>query len=226
MSGRHATVIFDFDGTLVDSARGILAGISQALDFRGITPRVPLTSAIVGPPLLQTLALASGLKDKDTLARLASEFKRCYDQTGYRDTDPYPGVETALHALRDSGFPLLIVTNKRGVPTRLVLEHLGWTSLFDAVYCLDEYPDYGDKSAVLSHLLRERALPADASPYVGDTAGDALAAAANGMPFLYAAWGYGRDAQELSNALTCTTPSRMLETLMQNFPVQTSCRAN
>lgn len=226
MSGSHTSVIFDFDGTLVNSARGILSGISQTLNIHAITPRVPLTSAIVGPPLVQTLSLVSGLNDKDSLARLASEFKQCYDQGGYRDTDPYPGIANALHALRDAGFPLLIVTNKRGVPTRLVLKHLGWDTLFDAVYCHDEYPDCADKSEVLARLLKERSLSADASPYIGDTASDARAAAANGMPFLHAGWGYGDDAQELRDALTCATPSKMLEILMQNFPAKKPCPAN
>ena len=226
MSGGQASVVFDFDGTLVDSARGILAGISEALDAQGITPRVLLSPAIIGPPLLQTLQLVSGLDNDASLASLATEFRRRYDLGGYRNTDPYPGVEKALRELRKANISLLIVTNKRGIPTRLVLDHLGWTPLFQAVYCLDEYPDCADKSAVLARLLRDMGLVAEASPYVGDTAADARAASANGMPFLHAAWGYGGSDAELRDALTCATPSQIPETLLQTFPLNRPCPAN
>jgi phosphoglycolate phosphatase len=209
MPGVSACVVFDFDGTLVDSARGILTGMALALQSHGLATKVPLEPGIIGPPLLQTLRLISGLEDDAALAALATEFKRCYDGGGYRDTDPYPGVATALQRLHEQGIPLYLATNKRGTPTRLILDHLGWTPLFSAVYCLDECADCADKAAMLGRLLRSCALRARDVLYVGDTDGDARAAAANGMSYVHVAWGYGADAVDTITGTICDSPEEL-----------------
>lgn len=217
-------IVFDFDGTLVDSARGILAAMAQALDTQTLKPQAALEPGIIGPPLLQTLRLLSGLEDGTRLAALAAEFKRCYDGGGYRDTDPYAGVDDVLRHLNELGIELLLATNKRGVPTRLILDHLGWTPLFNDVYCLDEHRDCPDKTAMLGCLFRNRPLSAANTPYVGDTEGDAQAATRNGMPFILAEWGYGAT---VSGAFTrCSHPEQLAFAAQQFFARSHACPAS
>lgn len=196
-------VVFDFDGTLVDSAPGILTAMGLALEAHGMAPKVALEPGIIGPPLLKTLSLVSGKNDDATLATLAASFKQHYDGQGYRDTVAYDGIDQALRELHSYGTRLMLATNKRGAPTRLILDYLDWVSLFDAVYCLDEYPDCANKGSMLARLIAERELVPANTHYVGDTDGDRQAAQANRMPFVYVTWGYGSEPAA-SNDAACT----------------------
>lgn len=186
-------IAFDFDGTLVDSAPGILSGMALALEKNQIQPAVPLDAGIIGPPLRATLALVSGQEDDALLDRLVADFKQCYDGSGYRATAPYPGIGAALAQLVERGHALYLATNKRGTPTRLILDHFGWTPLFSAVYALDEHADCADKKQMLAKMLADHHLSASTTPYVGDTDADAAAARHNGMPYIHVAWGYGEN---------------------------------
>lgn len=196
MSDQVRHVVFDLDGTLVDSAAGILKSMTEALSTKGFEAKVAMTPDIIGPPLMKTLALVAGTDAPEVLAELAAEFKRQYDGMGYRSTEPYPGVGESLRQLRDHGVKLHIATNKRGVPTRLLLDHLDWADFFHSVYCLDEYQQCADKAQMLALLLAEQSIHPTATVYVGDTEGDAIAAKSNQVPFLHASWGYG--ANQLS----------------------------
>ena len=185
-------LIFDFDGTIVDSAPAILESFRNILAARGITPKVPLDSHLIGPPLTRTMALLAGNNDPEMLQQLVAEFKLEYDQTGVIATRPYPGVIDALQRLRSSGYRLHIATNKRIVPTRLILENLGIDRHFETVYAVDtQSPPYPSKSAMVAHQLAEQAINSATACYIGDRYEDGEAADANRLAFLIAGWGYG-----------------------------------
>lgn len=185
-------LIFDLDGTLIDSAPSILSSLAMVLDEAGIAARVPLSSSLIGPPLQETLSTLSGINDPNVIGTYIEAFKRHYDSGGYKETRVYPGIAELLATLHASGFSLHLATNKRYGPTQLILDHLGWSTLFQSVYALDLYnPRLPDKSALLKCLLDEHALrPADAL-YIGDKSEDGLAAEINDLEFLGVKWGYG-----------------------------------
>lgn len=204
-------VIFDLDGTLVDSAPGILVSLGQAFAACGLEPSAPLTPALIGPPLRETLAkLCGGGCDAALLDRLVTTFKRHYDSQGYRETQAFPGVEAMLRTLTAAGLALHIATNKRALPTRLILDHLGWAGLFDYVYALDRFvPAPPHKAALLARLLTDAGLAAGQCAYVGDRAQDQHAARANQLRFFWAAWGFGaeKDAKAIgADAITLDNP--------------------
>ncbi len=186
-------IIFDLDGTLVDSAPSILASLGQAFADCGLELQVPLTPALIGPPLRATLArLCAGGGSEAQLDLLATAFMRHYDSRGYRETQPFAGVEPMLRALAAAGLALHIATNKRVLPTRLILDHLGWAGLFEHVYAHDSFtPPLPHKAALLDRLLTDTRLPANQCAYVGDRAEDHAAARANQLRFFWAAWGFG-----------------------------------
>ena len=209
------TIAFDFDGTLVDSAPGILTGMRLALEKNGIALRVALNPGIIGPPLKQTLSLVSCSQDEALLAQLAHEFKLCDDSTAYRDTAPYPGITVLLARLAEQGCQLYLATNKRAIPTKLILDHLGWTAFFAAVYCLDEHPAFRDKGQLLAQLLNRHHLKGADTPYIGDTDGDANAAALNQMPYVHVGWGYGAYPGPTTR---CSASTDQLLALMEEQP--------
>lgn len=194
---RHAHIIFDLDGTLIDSAPAILASFSAAFAAAGRTPVRPITDDIIGPPLTETLQLLSGSTDPATIDTLAEHFKAAYDGDGLKQTSAYPGVGDMLEQLRQHGITLHIATNKRLAPTRKILDLLGWRQHFDAIYALDMVtPRLPNKAAMIGRLLAEHGIAPEQAAYVGDRLEDGESASANALPFYAATWGYGAIAPD------------------------------
>ena len=185
-------ILFDLDGTLIDSAPAIVASYREAFRAAGHMPVRTIDESIVGPPLTETLQMLTSSCDPALIAELAGHFKASYDSTGYLQTAAYAGVGEMLAQLAGSGRRMAIATNKRLHPTRLILQHLDWSRYFDAVYALDLFePRLPDKAAMIARLLVDRGIAREDAVYVGDRAEDGDSADANGLPFIAATWGYG-----------------------------------
>ena len=185
-------IVFDLDGTLIDSAAAILASYRAAFAACGAVPVRPIETDIIGPPIDATLRLLAGDADPALTGKLSDAFKRGYDTGGLLETLAYPGVGEMLAALRAAGRSLHIATNKRIHPTRLILDHLGWSACFDAVYALDSFsPHLPDKATMIGRLLADHGINIAQAVYVGDRFEDGEAAEANNLPFIAATWGYG-----------------------------------
>jgi phosphoglycolate phosphatase len=210
MSVRH--VIFDLDGTLIDSAQGILSSFAGAFAACQMQPRRELNPAVVGPPLLETLADLAGTDDPATLQQLAEAFKAIYDDTGYRKTMVFPGVEAMLGSLAASGCQLYVATNKRCLPTSRIVKFLGWHQYFEGVYSLDAFtPALKSKAALLGELLNIHGIDLRSAVYVGDRHEDGEAAVANGIGFLLAEWGY--DGKQLPAWKAVKAPDGIAEAI-------------
>jgi phosphoglycolate phosphatase len=212
---RPRAILFDFDGTLIDSAPSILAGLGRALAREGVQPVVPLSASLIGPPLPRTLATLAGSAEPALIERLAAAYREDYDSTGFRQTAVYAGVEDMLQWLGGAGIILHIVTNKRIRPTRLILDHLGWQRHFHGVYALDALqPAAADKTALVREVLQRESLPAGSTWMVGDSADDQRAAQGNALRFLAAGWGYGLGADDAA-AERLPSPAALLRHLQQ-----------
>jgi phosphoglycolate phosphatase len=186
------TIVFDLDGTLIDSAPSILDAFAAALHETGVEAHVPLDPYLIGPPLAETLIRLSGSNDPGLIQSLSEKFKRYYDSTGIATTRAYPGVQAMLDSFLAAGIVMHISTNKRFSATHSILENLGWNSLFTSVYALDMVePRLPSKTQLLSKQIMEQQLDPARTIYVGDKREDGQAAEANELAFYYASWGYG-----------------------------------
>lgn len=194
-------IIFDLDGTLVDSADGILASLAGAFQTCGRLPIRALKHDIIGPPLEVTLRLLTGSEDQEVIDQLSVAFKAYYDETGYRSTKVYNDVPEMLQFLKGKSLPVFIATNKRKQPADAIVKWLNLRNYFKAVYAIDSLrPPAPTKGALIKHILSAYQLPAKQTLYVGDRDEDFNAATEAGVHFYHATWGYGeRSIYEANN---------------------------
>lgn len=193
LSGKTlAAVLFDLDGTLIDSSPSILSAFAATLSSHNIRPALQLEPSIIGPPLRDVLTKLAGTTDSVLLDALGITFKAHYDTHGYKSTAVFPGVSELLSDLWNRGIPLYIATNKRLHPTHLILERLGWAEWIRGVYALDcIVPHLLNKAEMLSYVLGDAGIDPAQAYYVGDRLEDGFAADENDLPFIAACWGYG-----------------------------------
>jgi phosphoglycolate phosphatase len=202
VSDKYAHIIFDLDGTLVDSAPPILSCLKNALENEGISPVIPISHSIVGPPLRETLQLISGEKDDYILSKLVDHFKKYYDTVAFKDTKKFDGISKLLKDLSSQDVHLYIATNKRLKPTELILDYFNWSNYFDAVYASDSRsPSFSNKSEMIKVLLQDYKICSKLAIYVGDRIDDMRAAENNQIEFIAALWGYQDDGFDNSNQL-------------------------
>jgi phosphoglycolate phosphatase len=185
-------LVFDLDGTLIDSCPGISASLAAAFAAAGrVMPKVDLR-AIIGPPIRIIAARMDSTLTEGELAQIELAFRAAYDNDGWREAILYDSVADTLNAFYLRGCRMFIVTNKPRIPTEKVLAHLGLDHLFQKIVTRDSRtPGYGSKAEMLSELLQEQALELHSTIMTGDTREDEEAASASGLPFVYATYGYG-----------------------------------
>jgi phosphoglycolate phosphatase len=203
------TIIFDLDGTLIDSAPAILHCLDQALIKNAIDPLFPLGPELVGPPLDELIGKISGSSDPELLKNVGKDFKELYDSEGFAFSLAYDGVDHLLKQLHQKGFTLYLATNKRINPTLKIIQHFGWTDLFSDIYAIDVLPQniFQNKTAMLEHLIHVHQLKQDHVIYVGDRIEDQEAASLNGLFSLTVTWGYGDYGNLQDYTRIVTSPS-------------------
>ena len=191
-------IIFDLDGTLIDSAPDIHAAMNAVLADRGAGP-LPLEQVrgFIGngvAKLVERCIRAAGLEATDTRhAEMAAEFHARYASAVHLTT-LYPNVEPTLRALHADGFKLGLCTNKPEEPTHAVLRHFGIDGLFDGLSFGDgPYPSKPDPAPV-RHVVEQ--LPARQFLYVGDSETDAATAKNAKLPMALFTQGYRKTPVE------------------------------
>jgi phosphoglycolate phosphatase len=185
-------ILFDLDGTLVDSLPGIEYSIHAALrevlpDREPVEPR-----GWIGPPIRAMFRRAFQDIDDATLNDLERAFRSSYDSEGWQKTVAYNGVAATLARLAEQGVRSFVVTNKPRIPTQRVLGQFNLLKFFTAVVTPDsKSPPFASKSEMVSYLLTHYSLKSRQTLLVGDSDDDDRAAQGCGLPFLAVAYGYG-----------------------------------
>ncbi len=189
---RPIAVIFDLDGTLIDSLPGIEFSVKAAFASCGIPCLTADLRKMIGPPIRSILSRAGGTTDPALLGNLESAFRASYDCDGWRKSLCYPGTEATLSTLQKAGIRLFVVTNKPRHISLRILEMLKIRHFFESILARDSRgPHYGSKREMLESLLRSCTLNPGDCVLVGDTQEDAEAASSCDIPFAHVSHGYG-----------------------------------
>jgi len=192
-------VVFDLDGTLVDSAADLAVAINAMLADFGCEPlSVAQVRLMIGDGVAMLVARALAARHCRHADPAAAErvFMRHYESDATALTTAFPDVAEALRALRDEGIPLAVCTNKPARISAEILDTLGLGAYFTRVIGGDSLPFRKPDPRVLLELAAAFAVRPDSSLLVGDSEVDAQTARSAGMPFVLMKHGYRRGPAE------------------------------
>jgi phosphoglycolate phosphatase len=193
VSSAASSLILDLDGTLIDSRAGIVEsfGVAAAAVFPG-RPFDP-NGVELGPPIQRMFENFFPEAPKAQIDQLLGAFRGHYDREGSLKSCVYEGALELLTYCQRRGISVDIATNKPLHISRQILAHLKLDHFFRSLTASDSIePRFAGKSELLRHVLEAHRLNASRSVYVGDSKEDAAAAIACEVPFVWAAYGYGK----------------------------------
>ena len=193
-------VMFDLDGTLIETAPEICDAVNDTLKHFGL-PEVTQDQVDrwIGHGtrelLIQALAdvrkvTVEAIRASDTLVLIAAEFDRHYQRRCGTRSHLYPQVREVLHLLRHQGVRLAVVTNKEARYTRTVLDAHQLAPLFDRVVSGDTLPTKKPDPAGIQSCLDQFQVPAERALFVGDSSIDVATARNAGVPVWALPYGY------------------------------------
>jgi phosphoglycolate phosphatase len=191
MPAAPLSILFDLDGTVVDSAPGILASSRAALAALGHPADDLDITGLIGPPLEEVLRQVLARFGDDRVSEAVLAYRDHYGGAGFRESTVYPGLAETLDALRGLGATLYIATSKRTVFAQRILEHLALVDRFAGVHGSEPGGAFDHKAELIAHVLARHGLQADRCLMVGDRRHDAEGARANGVATAGVLWGYG-----------------------------------
>ncbi|MGB3313525.1 MAG: phosphoglycolate phosphatase [Albidovulum sp.] len=186
------SLIFDLDGTLIDSVPDLMAAVNRLLAAEGQDPmnRSEVQSYVGdGAPVLVRRVMAARGLPTDRHAELTGKLVADYTARSSELTRVYPNVRDVLAEFQQRGHRLGICTNKPGAATEVVLRALGLDGFFDAVIAGDSLAEKKPHPAPLQAAVAALGSPA---LYIGDSEVDARTAEAAGLPFILFTEGYLR----------------------------------
>jgi phosphoglycolate phosphatase len=202
-------IIFDLDGTIVDSTDDLAASANAALRALGLPPRTRAeVRSFIGEGA-RRLVERSIAPRTDLLERALAIFFEHYASHLLDTTRTYPGLEEVLRALPA---PLAVATNKPGRFARRILAHAQLLDLFVAVLGGDEGPRKPDP-AFVDRLRAVMAAPREATVLVGDSLIDLETAKNAGVRFVGVGWGIGSDELRVPGVALVDRPEELLASL-------------
>lgn len=189
------TVVFDLDGTLVDTAPDLINALNFVLDREGLAP-VPLHAArtMIGAGArkliergLEVDGRAASVKD---ITRLTSDFIDYYAAHIADASRPFEGLEGALDDLSASGYRFAVCTNKLEWLSKLLLDQLGLSSRFSAICGADTFGVSKPDPAILQQTVARAGGQLSSAIMVGDAGPDVGVARRAGIPVIGVEFGY------------------------------------
>ena len=210
-------ILFDLDGTIVDSAPGITATLAYTFEQLGLPIPTPAELvAYVGPPILDSFRDLAHFTPEQS-QRALDIYRSQYLKTGVFDATVYPGLAELLRKIHESGIPLSLATSKPETPATLILEHYDLLKYFDVITGASDDEVRSAKADVVEEALKRlKDHGADlARPImVGDRHHDVTGAAAHGVPTIFVRWGYGSPAEEVGTVGVADDASELTRLLL------------
>ncbi|TAN42744.1 MAG: HAD family hydrolase [Nitrospirae bacterium] len=191
-------IMFDLDGTLVDSGLDLANALNHAtVPFGYPELSVEQTKCLVGDGVNQLIEKAVGQGNNDVAAKVLQRFVEYYSRHLTDHTRPYPGVRETLAGL--SGYKKAVVSNKMEAMSRKILDDLGLLVFFDLVLGSDSVEERKPSPMPLLRAMELLSVPPHEAVMVGDSSHDITAGRSAGSMTVAVSYGF-RERSTLSNA--------------------------
>ena len=212
----YTAILWDMDGTIIDSAPGIYSSFRYAFERLGAEPLTDeQLRPYLGPPLL--VSFQEILNCTEDEARAAVDvYREDYLARGVYVAKVYPGVRESLTHLRGTGTPLGLASSKSLSGINLVAERFDLRHYFDAWGTASDDQSRSAKADVVAYALEQLVEAGHNTSrviLVGDRIHDVEGAAANGIDSVLVGWGYGNDAERAAATRFAATPDDLLRIL-------------
>ena len=184
-------VLFDLDGTLIDSEPGITACLAHA--FERIGAELPARDVLrtwIGPPFRQTFPSVLG-DDEARIVAAIDHYRDRFEDVGWSEHAVYEGIPTLIASIAARGDALAIVTTKPENQARKIVEHFPFGDAFARVYGPSDRHSHRSKAEMIADALADFGAAAEHATMIGDRHFDIEGARANGVRGLGVAWGFG-----------------------------------
>jgi len=212
-----SVILFDLDGTISDSAPGILTTLTQTFEQLAIpVPDRATMLSFVGPPILDTFYNAMGMNAAQAEETL-EVYREHYLARGALDSAMFPGIDVVLRTVHEAGIPISTATSKPETPATYILEHYDLVQYLDVITGASDDEVRSSKADVVEEALRRLAAKGfDVSRpvLVGDRVHDVAGAAVHGVPTVFASWGYGAPSEAEGTIAMAAEPLDLLPILL------------
>jgi phosphoglycolate phosphatase len=192
-------VLFDLDGTLIDSEPGITASLAHA--FAAIGAELPAREVLrtwIGPPFRHTFPTVLG-DDEARIVAAIDHYRDRFEAVGWSEHAVYEGIPELIAELAARGDALAIVTTKPESQARRIVEHLAFGGAFARVYGPADRHAHRPKAEMIAQALADFRTRSEHATMIGDRHFDIEGARANAVRGLGVAWGFG-SVEELREA--------------------------
>lgn len=215
---KYTTVLFDLDGTLIDSKPGILTAIRKTLNAFDVPYTEEIIDQMVGPPFRISMKELLGINDMSFIEELIKVYRGHYKAGDWRGCSVYDGAEDMLVALKNEGYVLGLATSKPLQYTTIIMEELGLDKHFDYVGGATGDATAELKTDVINAVLdRLGVTDLDSVLMIGDRVYDVEGAKASGVDSMGILWGYGDRAEHVACGADyiISTPHEVVEFLVK-----------
>ncbi|MDR2547747.1 MAG: HAD-IA family hydrolase [Lachnospiraceae bacterium] len=196
---KYKYILFDLDGTLVDSEPGIVSSVKQAFEYFEINYETIDMKQLIGPPLMNSLVHVMGI-EADRAGEIVRMYRLFYEKNGVYNSSLYEGVQKLLIKLKEDGYILMIATSKPFPYAKTMLEHFDILHHFTYVSASDLNRTYDTKKRIIQNALKQCDVKdSKDAVMIGDRKYDIEAAKLLGLDTIGVLYGYG-DNNELSTA--------------------------
>jgi len=185
-------IIWDLDGTLIDSEAEILYHLNSALQDAGVDSRDQVKPLKVGPPL--DVMLKEAFPDitltPEKINEVIAGYRKRYNNSGFPMTDPFDGIEEIISDT--TNFVHYVVTNKPNPASQRIIEKLGWTDKITSLKAQSAIIEQRrSKSKLFAEVIAESGDDSSSFVGIGDVKNDGIAAKNNNITAVGVLWGSG-----------------------------------